>query len=97
YWARFETRDMPFTIYTSTPGIFLQLLRPDRPAGADNDNTHPPFPDGSIGFLHAISPIGTKFQKAEVMGPSGGKNIMLNNTPFRGELWIDFWQWVTGM
>jgi hypothetical protein len=92
YWARFETRDIPFTIYTSTPGIFLQLLRPDRPAGADNDNTHPPFPEESIGFLHAISPIGTKFQKAEVMGPSGGKNIMLNNTPFRGELWIDFWQ-----
>ena len=92
YWARFETGRIPFTIYTSTPGIFLQLLKPDRPAGADNDNTHPPFPDGNVGFLHAISPIGTKFQKAEVMGPSGGKNIMLNNTPFKGELWIDFWQ-----
>lgn len=91
YWARFETTEIPFTVYTSTPGLFLQLLKPDRPAGAENDNTHPPFPEGSLGFLHAISPIGTKFQPADVMGPSSGKNVMLNNTPFKGELWINFW------
>jgi hypothetical protein len=66
------------------------MLQPQRPQAAPNDYTHPAFPQGNLGFMHAISAIGTKFQPAEVMGPQSGKNMQLNYTPMNGVLWFDF-------
>ncbi len=90
YWVVIETKEAPFTIYTADKGVYLQMLKPAHPAGANNANTSPAFPEGNISFLQAISPIGTKFQPAEVMGPQSQKNMMLNYTPVSGTLWFDF-------
>ncbi|TSD67055.1 glycoside hydrolase family 2 [Inquilinus sp. KBS0705] len=90
YWVTVQNKQVPFTVYTGQKGIFLQMLKPAKPAGATNENTNPPFPDGNIGFLNTISPIGTKFQSAERLGPQSQKNMQLNYTPVKGVLWFDF-------
>ncbi|HWV65151.1 glycoside hydrolase family 2 TIM barrel-domain containing protein, partial [Chitinophaga sp.] len=88
YQATFHTKEQAFTFYTGNEGTFLQVFRPQAPAGAANNNTAPAFPDGDIGFLSAISPIGTKFQDAAQMGPESQENVMLNYTPVKGTIWI---------
>ncbi|QDA58930.1 glycoside hydrolase family 2 TIM barrel-domain containing protein [Hymenobacter jejuensis] len=90
YWVVVENKESPFTVYSDDQSIFLQMLKPARPAGARTDNTVPAFPDGNLGFLTAIAPIGTKFQAAALMGPQSQKNFMLNYTPIKGSLWFDF-------
>jgi beta-galactosidase/beta-glucuronidase len=90
FWVKLQNKESDFTIYTDQPDIFLYMLKPERAKNAPNENTNPPFPsEGNIGFMHAISPIGTKFQPAEVMGPQSRKNVMLN-APMSGSLWFDF-------
>jgi len=90
YWAVIETKESSFTISNETDGIFLQLLKPMKPAGASNDNTSPLFPDGNIGLMSAIPPMGTKFQSADKLGPQSQKNMQLNYAPVSGSLWFDF-------
>jgi hypothetical protein len=90
YWVKLQNRESDFTVYTDQPNLFLFMLKPERPKNAPNENTDPPFPsEGNIGFMNAISPIGTKFQPAEVMGPQSRKNVMLN-APVSGSLCFDF-------
>ena len=89
YWV-VENKESPFTVYTDDQEVFLQMLKPTRPEAAKNENTTSSFPEGNIGFLNAISPIGTKFQPATVMGPQSQKSQMLNYTPVTGSLWFDF-------
>lgn len=88
-WVVLETKEGNFTIQTDDP-LFLQIMQPRKPKAAANDNTSPAFPTGSIGFLNSISPIGTKFQQANQMGPQSQKNAMLNYTPIQGTLRFDF-------
>ena len=89
-WAVIETKESPFTVYTANKNIYLQMLHPAREQAAlDNNNVEPAFPDGSIGFLNAISPIGTKFQAAKVMGPQSQTNHA-SGEPVSGMLWFDF-------
>jgi hypothetical protein len=90
YWVTIENKQSPFTVYTSDEGMFFQMLKPTKPAGATNDNTNPPFPDGSLGFLKTISPMGTKFQSADKLGPQSQKNMQLNYAVQKGTLWFDF-------
>lgn len=90
YWVTIQNKQSPFTVYTDKQGIFFQMLKPQKAAGATNENTTPVFPNGDLGFLKAISPIGTKFQSADVMGPQSQKNVQLNYTPISGKLWFDF-------
>ncbi|MES2276202.1 MAG: glycoside hydrolase family 2 TIM barrel-domain containing protein [Bacteroidota bacterium] len=90
YWVTVENKQAPFTVYTGEQGIFMQMLKPAKAAGAGNDNTNPPFPEGNLGFLNTISPIGTKFQSADKLGPQSQKNMQLNYTPTQGSLWFDF-------
>ncbi|MXV14102.1 glycoside hydrolase family 2 protein [Hufsiella ginkgonis] len=89
FWATIQNKQSPFTVYATEPGTFLQLYKPLKAAGAANENTNPLFPEGNIGFMDAISPIGTKFQAAEKMGPQSVKNVQLN-APVKGSLWFDF-------
>lgn len=84
------TEEGCFSIVPSVPDLFLQMLNPLRAKADVNGNTEPPFPVTNIGFMHAIPPIGTKFQKAERLGPSGQKNVQLNWTPVCGGLWFIF-------
>lgn len=89
-WVVIENRESPFTVYTTRKDMYLQMLHPAREKDAlDNNNVEPAFPKGSIGFLNAIAPIGTKFQSANVMGPQGQKNH-INGESFSGTLWFDF-------
>ncbi|MCZ4222404.1 glycoside hydrolase family 2 protein [Pedobacter rhodius] len=90
YWVTIKNKQSPFTVYTTNKGTFFQMLKPLKAAGATNNNTTPPFPDGDLGFLDAISPIGTKFQSAEKLGPQSQKNMQLNYTWNKGSLWFDF-------
>ncbi len=76
YWVKIENDEHPFTIYVDSPGMFFRLFTPEPPEGAYNENTDGLFPDGDISFLHAISPIGTKFKRADQLGPQGQKNIV---------------------
>ncbi|OOQ59893.1 hypothetical protein BC343_06245 [Mucilaginibacter pedocola] len=89
-WAVIENKEAPFTVYTSDKNIYLQMYRPAREQAAlSNNNVEPAFPDGSIGFMTAIAPIGTKFQSADVMGPQSQKNHA-DGKPVSGTLWFDF-------
>jgi hypothetical protein len=88
YQATFETTEQPFTFYTDRAGVFLQVFHPEAPKGAGNNNTAPAFPEGDIGFLSAISPIGTKFQDAAQMGPESQQNVGLNYMPVSGSIRI---------
>ncbi|MEZ2338084.1 glycoside hydrolase family 2 TIM barrel-domain containing protein [Mucilaginibacter sp. RCC_168] len=90
YWVTVESKQAPFTVYTNQKGMYLQMLKPAKAAGSGNDNTDPPFPEGNLGFLHTISPIGTKFQTANKLGPQSQKNVALNYSPVTGSLWFDF-------
>ncbi len=90
YWVTVENRQSSFTIYMGDKGMFFQMLRPARATGATNNYTDPPFPDGDLGILNSIAPIGTKFQPAEKLGPQSQKNMSLNYSPVNGTLWFDF-------
>lgn len=89
-WVVIQNKESPFTVYMADKNIFLQMLRPAKEKDAlSNNNVEPPFPEGSIGFLNAISAIGTKFQSAKVMGPQSQKNHA-NGEQISGTLWFDF-------
>lgn len=90
YWVVLENRESPFTVYTSDRNMYLQMLHPGREKAAlDNNNVEPAFPEGSIGFMNTISPIGTKFQAAKLMGPQSQPNHA-DHQPVSGTLWFDF-------
>ncbi|MDN3548715.1 glycoside hydrolase family 2 protein [Mucilaginibacter aquaedulcis] len=89
-WVVIENMESPFTVYTEDKNMYLQMLQPAREQAAlANNNVEPAFPQGSIGFLNAISPIGTKFQSASEMGPQSQKNHGYSK-PVKGTLWFDF-------
>ena len=90
HWVTIENKQAPFTVYSDQENTFFQMLKPAKANGAKNEYTSPPFPEGNIGFLQAISPIGTKFQSADKMGPQSQKNVQLNYMPVSGTLWFDF-------
>ncbi|CAN5641084.1 glycoside hydrolase family 2 [soil metagenome] len=90
FWVTIENKESNFTVYTDHDNIFFEMQHPEKPKGATNDHTSPPFPEGNIGFMNAISPIGTKFQSADLLGPQSQKNMQLNYTPIDGSLYFDF-------
>ena len=76
-WATIQSKEQNFTIVCPDEDVFLRLFTPEKPKGAKNDNTSPEFPAGNISFLHGINPIGTKFTKAETLGPMSQPNMFL--------------------
>jgi hypothetical protein len=89
-WVTVENKEAPFTIYAADKNTYLQMLHPAREKDAlNNNNVEPAFPEGGIGFLNAIAPIGTKFQPAKVMGPQSQTNHA-NGEKISGTLWFDF-------
>lgn len=81
-----RTSEGAITFVPSGTGIFFQMLRPDEPEFLRAARTAPAFPQTNLGFMHAIPPIGTKFQSPAQLGPSGQKNMQLNYTPVSGSL-----------
>lgn len=90
YWVQLQNREADFIVYATTKDIFLEMLQPQKPKAAANNNTSPPFPQGNIGFMHGISPIGTKFQRADLMGPQSQRNVRKDSSPLSGTLYFDF-------
>ncbi len=93
YGARLLTKEGGFTVFTGSEDLFLRVLTPASPKGANNANTTPAFPSGGISFMHGISAIGTKFQKPETMGPQSQSNQMYANgggDTLQGVLYFDF-------
>jgi hypothetical protein len=91
YWVKFATTEQPFTILTENEDIFLRLFTPQWPK--EKFNIAPIFPSGDISFMHGITPIGTKSQKPENMGPSGKKNMYFDYWKARTKkmtLYFDF-------
>ena len=79
YGVQIQTRELPITILSATSDLFLHLFTPGaakfstRSTGVRGE-VNPPFPEGNISFLHGISPIGTKFTRADAEGPQSQKN-----------------------
>ncbi|MBC7947364.1 MAG: glycoside hydrolase family 2 [Chitinophagaceae bacterium] len=90
FWVTVRNKEHDFTVYTNQQNIFLEMLHPAKPKGQTNENTSPSFPEGNLGFMNAISPIGTKFQAAALLGPQSQPNIQMNFTPISGVLYFDF-------
>lgn len=90
YWMQLQSTEGNFMVHTEQPTVYLQLLKPEKPKAAGNNNTSPPFPEGNIGFMHAIPAIGTKFNRPEVMGPQSQKNVRQGSLPLTGALYFDF-------
>ncbi len=91
YWLRMETTEQPFTIVCNNEDVFLRLFTPQAPK--ETFNVAPAFPSGDISFMHGITPIGAKGQKAENLGPMGKKNMYFdywNARPKEMTLWFDF-------
>ncbi|MCF8378468.1 MAG: hypothetical protein K9H49_02755 [Bacteroidales bacterium] len=72
YWMELETSGNPIRIKTETPDLYVQLYKPERPKHIKG-GPYPAFPDRDISFLYEIPAMGTKFKKANQMGPSGTK------------------------
>jgi Glycosyl hydrolases family 2, TIM barrel domain/Glycosyl hydrolases family 2/Glycosyl hydrolases family 2, sugar binding domain/Beta galactosidase small chain len=89
YWVVIENKESPFTVYTDDQSIFLQMLKPDH-SPYEHESIKAAFPEGNIGFLNSISPIGTRFQNPSLLGPQSQKNIQLNYGMVKGTLWFDF-------
>ena len=83
-----NTTEGSVTFIPSRSGLFFQMLAPQAPCHDGNGYTMARFPDSSFGFMHAIAPVGTKFQHPDRLGPSGQKNMQLNYYPFSGSVWI---------
>jgi hypothetical protein len=89
YWVVIENKESPFTVYTDDQSIFLQMGKPDH-SKYEHESLKPAFPEGDIGFLNSIAPIGTRFQNPSLLGPQSQKNIQLNYGIVKGTLWFDF-------
>jgi hypothetical protein len=89
YWVVVENKQQPFTVYTADRSVFFQMLHPDH-SPYEHKSLIPPFPDGDLGFLNSIPPIGTRFQDPSLLGPQSQKNIQLNYGVIEGTLWFDF-------
>lgn len=72
YSMKIEAKNSPgFKVYCKSKDIFLRLFTPGE--APDPANTSLIHPSGDISFMHGIPAIGTKFKKAEQLGPNSGE------------------------
>ncbi len=93
YGARVQTNEGGFTMLSASEDLFLRMFTPSPPKAAPNANTVPVFPSGGISFLNDIPAIGTKFQKADVLGPQSQKSLTSANgasDTLQGVIYFDF-------
>jgi hypothetical protein len=70
-WLQLQTTQGQITVVPNLDIPFVQVLTPEFPPKDIAGNTIPPLPKCGLGFLNAIPPIGSKFQSADVVSPSG--------------------------
>ncbi len=85
-WVVFHTADGDITVATDREDLYLRVY--DQPDGYEPRHTKMIWPEGDISFLHAIPPIGTKFQDPDRLGPRGQK-FKASGT-YRGRLFFYF-------
>jgi len=91
YWAQINMPNhQNFDILCASNDIFLRVLTPEKPPTRYNDNSAPDFPEGNISFLQGISPVGTKFKKADRLGPMSQKNYFKHYRTFSKKLTLYF-------
>lgn len=91
YWATFESKSAPFTVYSLNDGIFYRVFTPEEPAGG-NGKTVPDFPEGDISFLLDIPAI-CSYKPIEQQGPNsqpGNIRIKKGDEGLRIKLMFDF-------
>ena len=83
-----------FTVLSGSKNLFLHILNPAMPKFAAGTNSVAVYPAaGGISFLHGISAVRTKSQKAETLGPQSQLNITTANGRIdnqQGVLYFDF-------
>lgn len=89
YAVRIGTADLPLTIVSAADDIYLHLFTPQNPGHASGWVT-PEFPEGNISLLNSISPIGTKFNPPESLGPGSQKNSYREAKPLGGTIYFRF-------
>jgi hypothetical protein len=70
-WAQLTTTAGPITLSLNDDANFLQLLTPTQTEPALQGKTGVKFPSAGLSILHAIPPIGSKFNGPETGGPQG--------------------------
>jgi len=71
-WVTFETQEGGITLLNGTEDVFLGVYRPKD--GSDPRRTSINVPGTGISLLYGIPAIGTKFNKAQDLGPESQKN-----------------------
>ena len=87
-WLVLNTRQGKITMMTDTPDLFLRLFTPH--FGPNPENAVAAMPDGNISFLHTISAIGTKFRRADRLGPESRRTSI--DQTLSGTLYYHFSQ-----
>jgi hypothetical protein len=75
HWLQLETTEGQITIVPNSEIPFVQVLTPEFPPAKLAGNTIAPLPKCGLGFLNAIPPMGSKFQRAEIVSPSGERAV----------------------
>jgi Glycosyl hydrolases family 2, TIM barrel domain/Glycosyl hydrolases family 2, sugar binding domain/Glycosyl hydrolases family 2 len=74
-WLQLKTTEGQITIVPDSEIPFVQVLTPEFPPEKLAGNTIAPLPNCGLGFLDAIPPMGSKFQRAEIVSPSGARAV----------------------
>jgi len=93
YWAKVNGgNNNGFTVYCHTPHTYLRMLTPDQPAAPNKGATVTNFPKGDISFVKNIPAIGTKFMKADQLGPQSQNDMIIgrDREKMKIELTFDF-------
>jgi hypothetical protein len=74
-WLQLDTAEGQITVLNKNAVPFVQVLTPEFPPPNLVGKAIAPMPQCGLGFLDAISPIGSKFKEARFGGPQGQPNI----------------------
>jgi hypothetical protein len=73
-WLQLDTSEGPITVINHSGVPFVQVLTPEFAPPKLTGKAFAPVPTCGLGFLDAISPIGSKFKEAKFGGPQGEPN-----------------------
>ncbi|MHA7128761.1 glycoside hydrolase family 2 protein [Algoriphagus namhaensis] len=92
YALKLELDGVDLIVRAQTPGLFFNLFQPIYPEDS-SPGVKPPFPKSDLSFLYTIPGIGTKFHRADEMGPQAQKTSTVSRAQDEGYpivLWFDF-------
>ena len=75
-WLQLDTTEGQITILNNNAVPFMQVLTPEFPPANLAGKAVAPMPQCGLGFLDAISPIGSKFKEARFGGEQGQANVV---------------------